>query len=1004
MRSAANPAGTPNDGWWADVIRSDGGLAMSTDSNRHWVAVAANFYCGTEYLLGHCRLNPITRTLIEDYHQAYLMAARRQIDSFRPMTETSESGDGSCMKIAWMVATGNLAYIRNGTLGRTVDLYLSLTNNLGAFVGEGTYIGTDSLSAYTPGRHIIAAAAFHYRDPEYQWLWKHFKGTEYCQTGATNDVCQDSGPEKFPQRYLGVYVTPFDPNFYRWLAAPSQSPWQRADRPLTAPYETLYNTAFFRDGYTPETAFLSIIGTRLEGIMMTNTIPQYTDLGQILLFNHAQLGDRFCRNAAIASNGRPCMPPNACIMKASVRGDQVSALSSVDPFNGNTQQTRTIVHRTGHYFVVLDSFQALADDDYTFNCRWRSVHPARLEGGVWKESAPQGVALQIQSAEPVRQESVHEDYDGVFRPFMLTQSKQAHLKVGETVSFRNLFFAANDSRPDQCEARGAGENALLVRGSGKDWSETALIGVGASPEAWPEVQIEADIYYVSGETLVAANATRAIIGGKSLIEGAGPANLTISVKEHSLAPALAKYFDSLPPVAVQPPTEAKEYGFAPQWQFHALEFPPVRHVVASIVASRGPMTMPVQVLTDPYSRIGLLVPHQAAMWKTADGPLQLTLDLGAVKSISAIRLIGTLETGFLRRFSWNEGDLSATVAFSDDNFVKDSREGKAAQAEFREYIYPHAHKSSSGRMPELAIKADARARYIRLNLTSRKELISLQKIWVEGQERQDHMLCELKAADLDNDGNDELVVKTAGSEIAAVGADGKKRWSKTLPAAITAWNAVDLENDRRAEILADTAEDACYALEGADGKQRWRVDFFEFSKQGPAEQYDRDHNPYNLSSVTAWRPEASGKKEVFGTAKLRGLTIRPDLAIDNGTKGIHETGYAMLAAPDRSVLGREVMVLLGGALAVKETDGRNLLSRNMKALLPNNGDMPVFLFAGGVTDARQKGFIGVNHGSILWAPADPAQKGWDEFSDIPITAALLKDLDGDGSTELLLGF
>ena len=244
-------------------------------------------------------------------------------------------------------------------------------------------------------------------------------------------------------------MLPFDPNNYRTLTVPGQLPeeWRIAfTRPLTEPIESLYDAATFRDGFTPETAFLTLYGSQCSQIMLANTVPQYTDLGQTLLFCGTQFQDRWCRNAALASNGLPCRPAAACIRQAAVSGQAVSAISSTDPANGNTRATRTIVHRAGHYFVVFDRFKALSDDDYTFAARWRSPYPAAMEGDTWVEQAPDGVRLRLQSADAIPRESVQEDFDGEYRPYILTQHKQARLKAGETATLRSMFYASSDAQ------------------------------------------------------------------------------------------------------------------------------------------------------------------------------------------------------------------------------------------------------------------------------------------------------------------------------------------------------------------------------------------------------------------------------------------------------------------------------------------------------------------------------------------------------------------------------
>ncbi len=401
VRTAGNPAYTPND-WFSDAVRADRGRVMSYDTGRHWLATASNYCCGSDYVLSHCRLNPVTRAIIEDYHLAYQTAAKRITDTYRPRVETSEIGDCNAMILNFMALTGNMSYMRQGTLSRAAEFYLAMNNNLGGYVGEGAYIGS-GLGANLPGKIVVGAAAYYTGDPQFQWLFRHLAGTEWCCTAGINPVFDDEAPEAFPHRYFGLTVLPFDPNNYRTMTVPGVMPeeWNLTfTRPLTEPIESLFDAATFRDGFTPQTAFLTMYGSQCSQIMLANTVPQYTDLGQTLLYCSTQFQDRWCRNAALASNGLPCQPTSGCIKNAAVSSPVVSAISSTDPFNGNARATRTIVHVPGHYFVVFDRFKATADDDYTFAARWRSPYPAAMEGATWVEQAPDGVRLRLMSADP----------------------------------------------------------------------------------------------------------------------------------------------------------------------------------------------------------------------------------------------------------------------------------------------------------------------------------------------------------------------------------------------------------------------------------------------------------------------------------------------------------------------------------------------------------------------------------------------------------------------------
>jgi len=448
----------------------------------------------------------------------------------------------------------------------------------------------------------------------------------------------------------------------------------------------------------------------------------------------------------------------------------------------------------------------------------------------------------------------------------------------------------------------------------------------------------------------------------------------------------------------------------------------VKHKLEAITANRKSQAQPIQRLIDPLVSVHICVPHNGVSWKSEPAPLELTLDFGVVQDIGVVRLLGTTEPSFIRRYSWYEGDLTVTAVCSDDNFEKDIRPIKSA-AVFKDYMFPRAQYSWTGRVPELVLPIESRARYVRLSITSRTGEIPLQKLEVESQKRQEDLESELLAADLNGDGVDELLVKTLRNEVTAVSADGKKLWSHSFPAEISTWNALDVDSSGRHQVVVYTAEDACYAFD-ATGKQLWRVDLWELSKRGatsgqltgapapkitgerlPDMVWQRQYSQYLMYSLAAWKPDEKGRKEIVGWCKTPnyGLTIKPDLTVATDVRLASE----QFALPDTKLLGREVLLLVGTSLTIKDTNDHNLLVRQMMGRSSANDDTPAFFGGAVVNDATLKGYLAINASSIEWAPVEAGGKfgpGWGEFSTVPITAYLVQDLDGDGVTDLALGY
>ena len=247
-------------------------------------------------------------------------------------------------------------------------------------------------------------------------------------------------------------------------------------------------------------------------------------------------------------------------------------------------------------------------------------------------------------------------------------------------------------RPDQCEVRTVDDNCVVVRGRGKGLDETAVIGLGSSPACLPQIDIKADVFYVSGEDLVAANATCVKIGGKDLIAAPGPANVVLKINEQNLTVALNAAFESARPAGAQQAAPAREYGLRTVWRNSNAVHAPGQYRVASATADRPPWTYStVDKVVDPNRIIGVTAPHNGISWKSVQGPVKLVLDLGEVKSIGAIRLVGTIANSYCRKFAWGDGDMTVAVTYSDDNFAKDVREDPSAVATFNELNLPRVH-------------------------------------------------------------------------------------------------------------------------------------------------------------------------------------------------------------------------------------------------------------------------------------------------------------------------
>jgi hypothetical protein len=211
-----------------------------------------------------------------------------------------------------------------------------------------------------------------------------------------------------PTRYDGVMALPFDPRLYDVVAHPeSGGGWgRRFDVRLPGPIEQAADRVAFRDGVSPQDAYLFLATTqRLHDILVgqNNSLARYTDLGDVWLFHNTMLSTCWARNVVSISNGKPFVPATGCLIDALANLGDVSMVASREHDVSGADWTRTVVHWRGHYFVVLDRVEALAEGEFNLVCRWRSPQSARLKGQTWVATASSGNRLHLQPGEALPQ-------------------------------------------------------------------------------------------------------------------------------------------------------------------------------------------------------------------------------------------------------------------------------------------------------------------------------------------------------------------------------------------------------------------------------------------------------------------------------------------------------------------------------------------------------------------------------------------------------------------------
>ena len=188
-------------------------------------------------------------------------------------------------------------------------------------------------------------------------------------------------------------------------------------------------------------------------------------------------------------------------------------------------------------------------------------------------------------------------------------------------------------------------------------------------------------------------------------------------------------------------------------------------------------------------------------------PVSITLDLGTPRHLREVRVR-----------SWEKLDgwkiKGLTLSVSNDDFQRDVRTAGELAAT--------GTLSFGSNINTLrAASLNQTARYVRITgePANAKSVVYLAEIEVLGETPGEKAkLVALASADLDGDGKSETCVGTAGGEIVALSASGKKLWQTKVGGAVTALAAGALDKNGKASVVYGT-EDAVLGVLAADGSK-----------------------------------------------------------------------------------------------------------------------------------------------------------------------------------------
>ncbi len=965
-----------NDYWRA---RSGGRIG-----GRHQTMGTWAFYTVAKHLLQRANPDAAARTALE----TWIAQCRAYFDFFTRTWHDDMEGIPSFHAIQpaihYALEEGIGDFLYSERLRNVVIRALAVTDNMGYYCGTGTYEEARPGTLTTPIAlgYPAAVAAYCGRDPGMKWLWQTFCGkrpglwTPVSMYGLRLFATTDAVGSVPPTAFLGIQASRFDRQYYRRITANSPN-WIKG-----APYERTFDKLAFRDTYERNAQYLVLEGkqyTRADNLppLDANAILRFADRGQVWLHSNSMLSGNFHRNAIWVTDGVGGGPQAAvCELLHQATTRRVGLVRSrLSSYHGTTWD-RTVFWLRGDAFAVIDTLRV--DDhkgkELTAVCTWRSPAHPRLDGDVW-EARVGDARFALLNADPdVRLSSRFEGLEGAAETTLLRQFRAGRLGLGDTMVFRNLFYASDSSDPRRFRVRPLGRSAMLVRDDRTGDVHLMAVRTGGKEIDFGAVVSDADALLLSPRGVLTD-------GAKKLLVGGAPVERTVSGKiaSRSAGPTLSALWDRTPPLRRSAPAEQDGGTLGEAWRFAGATRPgePVRGCRLS--ARPDPSGGRLEELVDA------LVPLWTGQvsW-SGDGKPVLTFHLPEEVELTEIEV----RTGFVAGVNTrpDEAKLSplppckATFILDDGAVAADIElkwePGYNAEQLHKAEFYPIGRQRARGfeqraKRVTLAFAGPFRAKEIILR-TSQPALCRVTR---------------LQARDLDGDGSEEILAVTERNELIVLSAGGEERWRRRFNGPINALFRGPLEAGGEPRVLVGTLESLVYAL-SASGEELWRADTLFLGDDCPG--------PF---SIATWRPRPEGPVEVIVGNYARCSFFGADGRRLGWSKaaGAFET-MTLTAGLDLNDDGCEDALMYNNWRSLSIIDGKQ---RKMVGAIPCPGGLGLVLERIDQGGGEPRILIATDTGVGILRPK---AKTYDfRLETSPVSACLYADLDDSGDKEIVIG-
>lgn len=750
----------------------------------------------------------------------------------------------------WALARPDWRYIERNSLRRMVDYDLLISDNNGRASGFGDFSGFSvyEVSAY-------ALAAWLYKDSRYLWWWDR-----HLRRPSRYWVPPELLARRAPVDLVGVRRAPLDDWLYR-----SREPGRTGQ----IPQERGFDKVSFRSGLEATDQYLCLSGIShgFHSHADVNTIVRYADQGRICLYDDGYMIPALSEHntVIILKNGWAARTPDFSQVTAEADFPGVGLFESrVDAYNG-VSWDRAVIWTKGRHFLVIDELRALEPARYSFQCLWRTLGRARLEGRHWS-SEQKGSRFHLLAASDAalsQRESAGTSLNA--EPYPLTEARSLvqasarELAAGQSICFANLFYTEDMAVPartvDVCRSQTG--TTWFVRDDG----QVAAVGVTACAGV-PGVELAAEVFVLNSTRLRAAGVRAArvdplafrvdrpidldldLTSGSANIVSDAPANLTVmpgtarfslvaggqtvaltpltpTERDH-LAGALSAARESAAAADQAPAGVAATTGQGLHllWEYSGFRILANAEALAGIRLRADRSPLPSDYVGHGTGAAADLLRSGANTMFPAGQTVRLSLDLPAPMAVVEV----VVNSRQLRTFRDGCGVRRLTVWASADGFTGDRRQVAefVTTKDLEDDVVPCVLRLAQPAMAaSLQIEAIPYSEKHKVYLDSVRVMVQADRTTAAESGFQ---INGLAVCDLDRDGRDEVFAAGTDRLIHAVRPDGSALWQHPVGGTANALAVADSRAAGAGVAIVAACEDRTLYAVTADGKSVFAVE------------------------------------------------------------------------------------------------------------------------------------------------------------------------------------